>query len=354
MPKRWKNRTQSKIQKKPIIITLLSICFMMLGLPMLIVLPFENDPPVSYTDESASVPANQKVEDKSLESAFSVEVFRSKENTTEDVPVEEYVTRVVASEMPSEFEMEALKAQALAARTYIVRFLISDTDAKLPNGADVTDTVEHQVYKSDEELRTAWGQEYHNKMEKIKTAVAQTQGQIITYNDAPITPAFFSTSNGYTENAEKYWENELPYLKSVESPWDESESPKFYDQKIFTKQQVNEKLGTALGSASPDIKLKRTKSQRVEEMVIESESFSGREVREKLGLQSSDFTVTERNDHFVFTTKGYGHGVGMSQYGANGMAKEGKSYNEIIRYYYKGAEVATVDQAAPKLVEKGS
>ncbi|KAB8126761.1 stage II sporulation protein D, partial [Gracilibacillus oryzae] len=192
--------------------------------------------------------------------------------------------------------------------------------------------------------------DYHWKMDKITEAVAATQGEIITYNKEPITPAFFSTSNGYTENSEDYWQNELPYLKIVESPWDEELSPKFLNQIILTANEVQQKLGVNLSANVQDFQITRTDSNRVETATIAGTAFSGREIREKLNLPSNDFTITRKNDHFVFTTKGYGHGVGMSQYGANGMALEGKNYQDIISYFYKGTAIETLEQAAPKLL----
>src|SRR5699024_4077411 len=215
---------------------------------------------------------------------------------------------------------------------------------------DVTDTVRHQVYKNEEELRKQWGSDYTWKMRRINEAVAATKGEILTYDDTTITPAFFSTSNGYTENAADYWENDLPYLKSVESPWDES-SPKFLDQQVVTLEEVEQALGISLPrdeSISADIT--RTDSDRVKQLQLASETFSGRDVRESLDLPSTDFTIEQKDHHLIFTTKGFGHGIGMSQNGANGMAKEGKTYQEIVTHYYQGVEISEVADTAPTLV----
>ncbi|WP_240335219.1 stage II sporulation protein D [Paraliobacillus sediminis] len=283
----------------------------------------------------------------SEDSAFTVEVMRSETDQIEKVLLEDYVTRVVASEMPAEFELEALKAQALAARTYIVNYLAHVKD----DAANVTDTIQHQVYKNDEELRKVWGSDYSWKISKIKQAVAGTVGEILTYEEQPITPAFFSTSNGYTENSEDYWENALPYLKSVASPWDQ-DSPKFLDQKIIPINQVEEALGVTLSQASTAFNMIRTESNRVETVEIAGQTFTGRDIREALDLRSSDFDIEQKNDHLIFTTKGYGHGIGMSQYGANGMAKDGKNYQDIVTYYYQGTEIERIEDATPTLVVK--
>ncbi|ENH96561.1 stage II sporulation protein D [Gracilibacillus halophilus YIM-C55.5] len=336
--------------KLPVTVFVTTILLVMFLIPTLIVIAFQND----NRDEQASTEQvatqSEPVEKQDLNSPIDVQVLRTAEDEVENVPLEEYVVHVVASEMPADFELEALKAQALAARTYIVRYLMQGSDENLPEGADVTDTVNHQVYKSNEELRQIWGSDYHWKIDKITNAVASTQGQIITYKQEPITPAFFSTSNGYTENSEDYWANELPYLRTVESPWDKQISPKFADQKTFPLHEVEEKLDIDITQQVQNFQIDRTESDRVATVSIGDQQFTGREVREALGLQSNDFTITMKNNHLVFTTKGYGHGVGMSQYGANGMAKEGKSYQEIVKHYYKGTNVTAIEQTASKLL----
>ncbi|MRH43952.1 stage II sporulation protein D [Aquibacillus halophilus] len=343
-----KKHRNTKEWKRPSIIIIASLFLIILVIPSVIVVPFiqSGGNQTKSVDTLATVAEPEKLKDS--DSAFSVKVFRTKTEETETVPLEEYVTRVVASEMPAEFEMEALKAQALAARTYIVNYLMY-SDIDLPQDSDVTDTVQHQVYKSDEELREQEGTEYNWTINRIKEAVVATKGQIITYEGVPITPAFFSTSNGYTEDSEKYWQNELPYLRSVESSWD-LDSPKFLDQKVLTVAQVEQLLGVKIDQSAENVfEIKRTESNRVAEIKLGGKSFTGREIRESLDLRSSDFKVEQKNEHMIFTTKGFGHGVGMSQYGANGMAKEGKNYTEIVTYYYQGAEVAQVDSTAPKL-----
>jgi len=159
-------------------------------------------------------------------------------------------------------------------------------------------------------------------------------------------------SNGYTEDAENYWGNPLPYLKSVESKWEENH-PNFTEQTVFTTDEISSKLGVTLHPASAvPIKITRTKSNRVKELSLNGETFSGKDVREKLDLRSNDFSIEQRNEHFIFTTKGYGHGVGMSQHGANGMAEEGKTYEEILSHYYQDIEISTITEAAPALVVK--
>lgn len=282
-------------------------------------------------------------------SQLEVAIKRTDTGEIEKVPLEKYVISVVASEMPAEFEVEALKAQAIAARTYIVNHLVHQEKGE---EQFITDTTDHQVYKNEDELKAAWGSDYHWKMNKVTEAVLATKNEIITYDNQPITPTFFSMSNGYTEDAKNYWGNDLPYLKSVESKWEEK-LPNFTEQKVFTVDEISSKLGISLqsGTAIP-MQIKRTASNRVNELIINDTTFSGRDIREKLGLRSNDFTIKQNNDHIIFTTKGYGHGVGMSQYGANGMAEEGKNYNEILAHYYQGVEINSITEAVPALVSK--
>lgn len=326
-----------------------SMVMTILIIPTLIVIPFASGNELESGTLETEQNQEEVISDQAGE-ALSVAVMRSETENVETVPLETYVKGVVASEMPvGEFEMEALKAQALAARTYIVDHLLNQSET---GESDISDTVNHQVYKNEEELQKLWGKDFEANMEKLEQAVAATEGEILTYEDSPIMPAFFSTSNGYTENSEDYWDNELPYLRSVESPWDE-ESSKYLDQKTFTIQEVEQLLGIDLPLGNGiHIETTRTEGQRVDKLSLNDNQFSGREIREKLDLRSSDFTIEQKNSHLIFTTKGFGHGIGMSQFGANGMAKEGKNYQDIIKHYYQGVEISSVTDTAPTLVSK--
>lgn len=316
-------------------------------IPSLLVLPYSNEKAGAKLDEE-KISTEQSVD--KAKPAAEVAVLRTATNTVEKLQLEEYVEGVVASEMPAEFEEEALKAQALTARTYIVNHLLSSKDERIPQNADVSDTVNHQVYKNKQELKQLWGKEFDWKMKKIKEAVEATKGKILTYQDKPINASFFSTSNGYTENAEEYWSNSVPYLKSVESPWD-ADSPKFQDRKVFSVQEFQQKLNIRLENSNDvGTVTKRTSGKKVAEVSIAGKTFTGREIREKLGLQSTDFSWKRKGDTIIVSTKGYGHGVGMSQYGANGMAKEGKKYEEIVRHYYQGISISNANSYFDKIM----
>lgn len=305
---------------------------LILVVPTIVVIPFiKQQDPIQAVTEKLNNTSEENVDE---EETITVAVNRTKTEETDQVPLETYVVRVVASEMPTDFELEALKAQGLAARTYIVNHLMYQEDENISDGEL------DQVYKDETELRELWGEKYYANMEKITEAVLATEGLIITYNDKPITAAYFSTSNGYTENSGEYWEHSLPYLKSVSSPWDE-DSPKFLEQTIYTIEEVESLLDIDLQD-KVEMKLLRTDSGRVAQVIFGNNEFTGREVREKLRLPSSDFSIKRNDEHFVFTTKGYGHGIGMSQYGANGMAQEGKTYEEIIHHYYTDVKIQSI------------
>lgn len=317
----------------------------MIVLPTLIVKwPFGSETESAITSEEEPEHLETSFENDSLE----VMVQRTDSEEVEEVPLEEYVVSVVASEMPADFAEEALKAQAVAARTYIIHHLQQQGDEETV----ITDSTEHQVYKNEAELQESWGSDFHWKMEKVTAAVLATEGEIITYDEEPITPTFFSMSNGYTEDAENYWGNALPYLKSVESKWEESH-PDFMEQTVFTFAELSEKLGIPLQIGEKvDITMSRTNSNRVAQLQVNDQTFSGKDIRDKLALRSNDFSIKQQNDHLIFTTKGYGHGVGMSQHGANGMAEEGKSYQDILHYYYQDVDIDLLTDAVPTLVSK--
>lgn len=247
------------------------------------------------------------------------------------IGLEDYVTNVVCSEMPALFEMEALKAQSVAARTYALK--------KVGNGGILSATVSDQVYKTEAELRAMWQGSYDVYYNKVKSAVEKTRGQTIKYNGAYIDALYFSTSNGKTEDAVNVWGNSIPYLKSVTCNFDIG--TKFYKkEKVISKADVSKKLGVTVNNASDFNIITRTEGNRVKNVSIGGKTFTGVKIRSLLGLNSADFEITDSGSNLVFSTRGYGHGVGMSQYGANEMAKQGYSYIDILKYFYTGVTIS--------------
>lgn len=255
--------------------------------------------------------------------------IKRKDGTQTTLELETYLIGVVGSEMSADFELEALKAQAVAARTFAAQ-----------RNFQVDDSTSSQVYQDDEQLKVVWGDHYEECRSKIKAAIDDTKGKVLTYQDTYITAAFFSSCNGHTNNSEDYWKNASPYLRSVESPWD-LEVEGNQQEVSFSMQEFSTKLGfqKSVSSISTPIKYP---SGYVKTITIDGIVFTGREVREKLQLRSSAFALTKENGQIKITTYGFGHGIGMSQYGANAMAKQGKTWEEIVRHYYKNVEISTL------------
>ena len=241
-----------------------------------------------------------------------------------EISIEEYVVGVVAAEMPATFEIEALKAQAVASRTFVY-------SRKLK----VDDTVSSQVFHTDEKLKEKWKDNYNEYLSKIKKAVYETKGQVIVYEGDIIHAFFFSSSNGKTNNSEDYWTKAYPYLVSVESNYDAIEKDNTRVKEI-TKNQINKIFGMNVESIEI---VEYFDNDYVKSVKVNQKKYTGREIRELCGLASSSFSIEKKSDSFIFHTNGYGHGVGMSQYGAQSMAKEGHNYIDIIEHYYQGVEI---------------
>ncbi len=262
------------------------------------------------------------------------------------ISVEEYLIGVVAAEMPISFEPEALKAQTIAAHTYALQRYSNNNvfaGAEIPTNPSL-----FQAYCSIDEMQKKYGDSFETNYKKIKNAVDSVINQILTYNDEPIVAAFHSMSGGYTQSSENVWGGSLPYLIPVDSKTDEQQNTYITEKLIDCEAAKN-----ILISAYPNLQLpdnpsewfnitSRNSSDYVESVQIGNISLTGAEIRSLFALKSSNFTIEYKNENFLFTTKGSGHGVGMSQYGANEMAKEGKSYQEILTHYYPGTELTSI------------
>lgn len=245
------------------------------------------------------------------------------------VPLEEYLIGVVAGEMPVSFELEALKAQVVASRTFV-----------LSRHLNVDNTTNSQVYLTDEQMKKNWKGSYSKNKAKIEKAIKETSYEAMTYQGEYISAMFFSSSNGKTVNCEDYFNGKVAYLKAVDSHWDLTIDPTNTRTKTFTKQA----LSKAFGISSIDINITAyTNSGYVKTVIINGKKYTGRQIREKLGLASSCFQIQLTSKGYQFTTKGSGHGVGMSQYGAQAMAKENKTYQEILKHYYQNIEIERID-----------
>ena len=257
------------------------------------------------------------------------------DNTIEKMNIEDYLVGVVSSEVPVTFEKEALKAQAVASRTYALKQIENNKNKEY----DVTDNVLSQVYSNNDKLKERWGNNFDSNYKKIKDIVEETKGEYISYNNDYIYAFFFSTSNGKTEDNKNVFGEDLPYLKVVDSSFDENETTSFLTTKKFNKTDFYNMLEINYSDSLYINNIERSESNRILSLSINGIFFKGRDFQKKLSLRSNDFEIKETNDEIIINTKGFGHGVGMSQYGANALAKKNKSYKEIIKYYYQGTEI---------------
>ena len=259
-----------------------------------------------------------------------VRVKREKSGEIQNVFLEEYVMGVVAGEMPVSFEIEALKAQSVASRSYVLRRLKNNQNQEY----DVVDTVSNQVYLDEDDLKNKWGDKYVEYMNKIKNVVNETSMEYLEFDGEVIDAMFFSTSNGYTEDSGVVFSSSLPYLRSVISEFDEEVSPAFKKTFTISLQEFYERLNLPYDRNLKIVIIERSSSNRIIRLKINGVEFKGRDVYNKLGLRSCDFSIEQLGSNVSIVTKGYGHGVGMSQYGAEGMAKKGYLYQDILSHYY--------------------
>ena len=251
------------------------------------------------------------------------------------IPLEEYVVGVVAAEMPVTFSEEALKAQAVAARTYALR---TTENGKKPIAADVS----AQVYSPEKKRKERWGKAFKRNEKKIRAAVEATAGDIIIYGDEMIAAMFFSSSNGKTETAKNFSGNNVPYLQSVESPGEGDVAANVERKTELKLTEWNKKTGSKWNANRfKSLQLVRNDTGRVQKVLSTDFKASGREMRDLLGLASTDFDIAfdVTNSIVHVTTNGYGHGVGMSQYGAEAFAQKGWTAKKILLHYYSGTEI---------------
>ena len=303
-----------------------------------------------FLSSSSMAESNNKVEkvkNKKLVDVVNlkeVEVYISKENKVEKVPLEEYVLSVVSSEMPANFHEEALKAQAILARTFVINKLISGC-SNIKEG-NICDTTHCQAYLNINERKKAWGKEGEEYLKKLKAVVKETAGKVLAYNDQLVKyPQYFSTSSGNTEDAVAVFSEDVPYLKSVESPGEEI-SPKYESEISISISDFKSKIKKSIPNSdlgnniTEEVKiLNRNTGGTVDDIKIGDTTIKGKEFRKIFGLNSANFTLEVLEDKINIKCLGYGHGVGMSQWGANVMAKEGSKYDEILEHYFKGSKI---------------
>lgn len=319
----------------------LAAAVLMLGIPASARLISEN--PVENAAEQSS---------ENVEPTAVYKILRTKSGEIEEIPVTAYLIGAVAAEMPASYDIEALKAQTVASHTYAERIRIMHQTSPDPAlcGADLSDDpAAYQAFYSQDELRTMWGSEYARNYEKITDAVNAVGDLVLYYDDEPIIAAFHAVSSGRTASSEAVWGTALPYLLSVESPQDEA-SPHFSSEKRFSADEA----AKILSEIAPKIMLpsdpaawflvsKADESGVVMTVQCGDTVLTGQQIRAAFGLKSACFTVDFDGAELRFSVRGYGHAVGMSQFGAQQMALAGSGFGDILRHYYQGAVLRTVD-----------
>lgn len=338
---------------KKILIYLLSFILIIFIIPALLTRrtsPVNSNEKISnqeeQNDENQTQTSNQN--EYNYNKYGTISLLHKKTGEVEQVNLDEYLCNVVSAEMPANYEIEALKAQAIVARTYTIYKILN----KKHDTADICDDSTCCQAWVDKETRFSRWEESkrESNWEKIQKCVQETQGQIITYQNQPINAFFHANSGGKTELPVNVWGGTgLPYLQVVETAGEEGY--KQYESEVeLTQDELIEKLKTKYSDISIDFSnqedlkiLEYTDSGRVKTVKFGNHEISGVETRTLLGLKSTNFEISKENDKIKFTVKGYGHGVGMSQTGADAMAKQGKKYKEIINHFYSGIEIKEVN-----------
>ena len=290
---------------------------------------------------------NGKYEKPTPEAEEMLSVYIKDEDRVTGMSKSQYLKEVVSAEMPADFEIEALKAQAVAARSYLESRRGTYKKSGTPDehkGAEIcTDSTHCKAWISETKRKELWGNDADKNWDKISRAVTETEGQIITYNGEVISAVFHSTSSGKTEASKDVWGGDKPYLVSVDSPGDK-ESPKYKSNLEITlsefKKIAEENIPGVDFSKGIIDGIKRSGAGGITEVSVGGVRIHGTKLRSIYGLRSTNANIEIRDDKVIFDVTGYGHGVGMSQYGANYMAKNGKNYREILTTYYQGTKIA--------------
>ncbi|MBP3255153.1 MAG: stage II sporulation protein D [Clostridia bacterium] len=312
----------------------------------------DNKETVANVDENTieqTINENENVSNYDYKEYNTIKLLHSKDDSIEEIPIDEYLYGVVSAEMPASFEKEALKAQAVVARTYTI-FKIEHSGNKHGDADICDDSNCCQAWISKENRFARWEEnERENNWNKIVNAVEETKGKVVEYDGQVINAFFHSNSGGKTETTLNVWGgNGYPYLQAVETAGEDAYS-QYQSEVSLSKEEFIEKMKDRY----PDFEinfdniecikvLEYTDSNRVKKIRIGNKELSGVEVRSLMGLKSANFKIEIENDEVSFEVIGYGHGVGMSQTGADSMAKEGNSYEDIIKHFYTGVEIVDI------------
>ena len=332
-------------------IAFISICFI---LPALFtkrnINTFSNglEENIQENNEQISNNNSNEVSEYNYNKYGTIKLLHKKTNEIEEVKIDDYLCNVVSAEMPADYELEALKAQAIVARTYT----IYKVQNKKHENADICDdSTCCQAWVSKENRLERWEEaKREENWDKIQQCVNETKGKIITYNNQPINAFFHANSGGTTELPVNVWGGSgLPYLQVVQTAGEEGYT-QYSSEVDLTQEELINKLKTKYEDIQIDFNndedvkiIEHTDSNRVKTVKFGNHELSGVETRTLLGLKSTNFEIKKENNQIKFLVKGYGHGVGMSQTGANTMAKQGNNCEEIIKHFYVGIEIKDIN-----------
>lgn len=314
------------------------ICCSFILLAAMLVLPLS----VMKNPETAAAASATALPVIADESSYTSDTFRILDKETKavtEMPAREYIFGVLAAEMPALYDEEALKAQAVAAYTFALFRRAENTDKDYDIS---TDTGTDQSFITEEKAREKWGDKANEYCDKLKGAVEEVENLAVTYDGKPILAVYHAVSSGKTEDCKNVWGEDFPYLKSVASLCD-TLAPNYISKSVFSAEEVKNRLSEKVklsGNAQNYFgKAQRTPSDTVINIEVCGKELSGADIRSAFSLSSSNFEVSFKDGEFTFTVYGYGHGVGMSQYGADYMAKQGSDFKEILLHYYSGCKV---------------
>ena len=316
------------------------VAIIMLLAPMASI-SFEKESADNVTESSSAADEKEKTDNPSED---TISVFMTADNETEVMDMRDYIIGAVSAEVPASYHKEAIKAQALAAVTFAEYRKKNGSNEDI-GGADISDDSSvHQGYMTKAQMQEKWGDAFDTYYQKIADAVDEVLDKIIIYDGEPIMAAYHAISSGKTESAKNIWGEDVAYLQSVDSRWDK-DSSRYSSEVICSEEELRELLGNVSGAdfggdESDWVKIKSTSDAGT---VLEAEvcgvKMSGMELRNLLSLRSPVFVAEYTDGEYIFTVSGYGHGVGMSQNGADSMAQDGYTYEEIIAHYYPGTVI---------------
>lgn len=294
-------------------------------------------PPICVSIKNRAQPDDKNT--VSQENEETIKVLDSLSLKVSEESAKDYVLGALACEMPATYNEEALKAQAVACYTYYKYIKENSDNSETAISYDISnDSSTHQGYLTNEQMKEKWGEKYDSYKNKLEQVVLSVLGECIMYDSEPILALYHAISPGKTHSAKTVFGTEMPYLQSVTAIGDNL-SPDFDSKKTFTKEELIKKLNLKDIKGNMIKKITNDENGYVNEITLSNKSYSGIELAAELDLRSPSFTAEYKNEKYVFSVKGYGHGVGMSQYSADYMARQGSTYKEIISYFYPGTYI---------------